>query len=312
MRRPSCAKASVSPSAPRSSPTSLPAARCTCWSTAVWPAARTSRSSPGASRFVLPVEPLSNGHHVLRVQLQTGQDTLAQNNSAGLATSSSRVRPESWSSKARLVKASTSTDALRAMGLQVDVSHTRWRRAGWRRPVGLREHDPGRRARRQPAHRPHELVEELRARPRRRTAGGRWRQGLRPGRLRAHPARRHAARAHGPARQEPVDQRGADPGHGRLGLHGRRPRRRLEDGPVQGSRPGRGRTARRVRPDRHPGLRRSQPVDDPPHVRQRPDAHRGRDQPHAARWRHRDLPRLEGSVSRRWRRWTPRSNTSSC
>jgi hypothetical protein len=38
---------------------------------------------PGSSRFILPVEPLSNGHYVLRLQLQADQDTLAQNNSAG-------------------------------------------------------------------------------------------------------------------------------------------------------------------------------------------------------------------------------------
>src|SRR5438874_9185341 len=38
---------------------------------------------PGTSRFVLPVEPLTNGHHVLRVQLQADADTLVQNNSAG-------------------------------------------------------------------------------------------------------------------------------------------------------------------------------------------------------------------------------------
>src|SRR5207237_6355 len=38
---------------------------------------------PGSSRFILPVEPLTNGHHVLRLQLQGDEDTQVQNNSAG-------------------------------------------------------------------------------------------------------------------------------------------------------------------------------------------------------------------------------------
>src|SRR4029077_20785414 len=37
----------------------------------------------GTNRFVLPLDPLSPGHHLLRVQVEADDDTIAQNNSAG-------------------------------------------------------------------------------------------------------------------------------------------------------------------------------------------------------------------------------------
>jgi Mg-chelatase subunit ChlD len=76
---------------------------------------------PGTSRFVLPVEPLSNGHHVLRVQLQADADTLVQNNSAGayvIVQGPPKVLVvEGTPGEGRFL-----VDALRAMGLTVDVS----------------------------------------------------------------------------------------------------------------------------------------------------------------------------------------------
>jgi Mg-chelatase subunit ChlD len=76
---------------------------------------------PGASRFVLPVDPLSNGHHVLRVQLQTDQDTLAQNNSAG-AYVIVQGPPKVLVVEGTPGEGKYLTDALHAMGLQVDVT----------------------------------------------------------------------------------------------------------------------------------------------------------------------------------------------
>jgi Mg-chelatase subunit ChlD len=38
---------------------------------------------PGINRFVIPLEPLSPGHHLLRLQVEADADTLSQNNSAG-------------------------------------------------------------------------------------------------------------------------------------------------------------------------------------------------------------------------------------
>ncbi|MBV9324602.1 MAG: VWA domain-containing protein [Chloroflexi bacterium] len=76
---------------------------------------------PGSSRFLLPVDPLANGHHVLRVQLQVDQDTLAQNKTAG-----TYVIVEG-PPKVLVVEGTPGdgkylTDALRAMGLQVDLT----------------------------------------------------------------------------------------------------------------------------------------------------------------------------------------------
>jgi Mg-chelatase subunit ChlD/uncharacterized membrane protein len=76
---------------------------------------------PGTSRFVLPVDTLSNGHHVLRVQLQTDQDTLAQNNSAG-AYVIVQGPPKVLVVEGTPGEGQYLTDALRAMGLQVDVT----------------------------------------------------------------------------------------------------------------------------------------------------------------------------------------------
>ncbi|HEX8969249.1 MAG TPA: VWA domain-containing protein [Chloroflexota bacterium] len=76
---------------------------------------------PGASRFLLPVEPLANGHHVLRLQLQADSDTLVQNNSAGayvIVQGPPKVLVvEGTPGEGRYL-----VDALRAMGLQVDVT----------------------------------------------------------------------------------------------------------------------------------------------------------------------------------------------
>src|SRR6266446_5927841 len=76
---------------------------------------------PGSSRFILPVEPLTNGHHVLRLQLQADQDTQVQNNSAGayvIVQGPPRVLVvEGSPGEGRFL-----VDALRAMGLLVDTS----------------------------------------------------------------------------------------------------------------------------------------------------------------------------------------------
>jgi Mg-chelatase subunit ChlD len=76
---------------------------------------------PGSSRYILPVEPLTNGHHVLRLQLQADQDTQVQNNSAGayvIVQGPPRVLVvEGTPGEGRFL-----VDALRAMGLLVDTS----------------------------------------------------------------------------------------------------------------------------------------------------------------------------------------------
>src|SRR5438132_778823 len=76
---------------------------------------------PGSSRFILPVEPLTNGHHVLRLQLQTDEDTQVQNNSAGayvIVQGPPRVLVvEGSPGEGRFL-----VDALRAMGLLVDTT----------------------------------------------------------------------------------------------------------------------------------------------------------------------------------------------
>ncbi len=76
---------------------------------------------PGVSRFILPVEPLSNGHHVMRVQLQAGQDTLPQNNAAG-AYVIVQGPPQVLVVEGSPGEARYLVDALRTMGIQVDVS----------------------------------------------------------------------------------------------------------------------------------------------------------------------------------------------
>src|SRR5579859_1609209 len=76
---------------------------------------------PGSSRFILPVEPLTNGHHVIRLQMQADQDTQMQNNSAGayvIVQGPPRVLVvEGTPGEGRFL-----VDALRAMGLLVDTS----------------------------------------------------------------------------------------------------------------------------------------------------------------------------------------------
>src|SRR5207249_5769688 len=37
----------------------------------------------GTNRFVIPLEPMATGHHLLRLQVEADDDTLTQNNSAG-------------------------------------------------------------------------------------------------------------------------------------------------------------------------------------------------------------------------------------
>jgi Mg-chelatase subunit ChlD/uncharacterized membrane protein len=76
---------------------------------------------PGTSRFILPVEPLANGHHVLRVQLQTDQDTLTQNNSAG-AYVIVQGPPKVLIVEGTPGEGKFLADALRATGIQVDIT----------------------------------------------------------------------------------------------------------------------------------------------------------------------------------------------
>lgn len=75
----------------------------------------------GSSRFLLPVEPLANGHHVLRLQLQADEDTLPQNNTAGayvIVQGPPRVLVvEGAPGEGRFL-----VDALHAAGLNVDVT----------------------------------------------------------------------------------------------------------------------------------------------------------------------------------------------
>ena len=76
---------------------------------------------PGSSRFILPVEPLNSGHHVVRLQLQADADTLVQNNAAGayvIVQGPPKVLVvEGTPGEGRFL-----VDALRTMGLTVDVT----------------------------------------------------------------------------------------------------------------------------------------------------------------------------------------------
>jgi Mg-chelatase subunit ChlD len=76
---------------------------------------------PGTSRFVLPVDQLANGHHVLRLQLQTDQDTLTQNNSAG-AYVIVQGPPKVLIVEGSPGEGQYLADALRTTGMQVDIS----------------------------------------------------------------------------------------------------------------------------------------------------------------------------------------------
>jgi Mg-chelatase subunit ChlD len=76
---------------------------------------------PGTSRFVMTLEPLTTGNHVLRLQLQADQDTLAQNNSAG-AYVIVQGPPRVLVIEGTPGEGQYLVDALRTMGLQVDVS----------------------------------------------------------------------------------------------------------------------------------------------------------------------------------------------
>jgi Mg-chelatase subunit ChlD len=76
---------------------------------------------PGTSRYVLPVDPLANGHHVLRLQLQADQDTLLQNNSAG-AYVIVQGPPRILVVEGSPGEGQFLVDALRTQGLLVDVT----------------------------------------------------------------------------------------------------------------------------------------------------------------------------------------------
>jgi Mg-chelatase subunit ChlD len=75
---------------------------------------------PGINRFVLPLEPLSPGHHLLRLQVEADADTLTQNNSAGalvvVTGPPSILVVEGSPGEAQYL-----VDALRTSGLNVDV-----------------------------------------------------------------------------------------------------------------------------------------------------------------------------------------------
>jgi Mg-chelatase subunit ChlD len=75
---------------------------------------------PGINRFVLPLEPLSPGHHLLRLQVEADADTLTQNNSAGalvvVTGPPSVLVVEGSPGEAQYL-----VDALRTSGLKVDV-----------------------------------------------------------------------------------------------------------------------------------------------------------------------------------------------
>ena len=76
---------------------------------------------PGTSRFILPVDPLADGHHVLRVQLQADQDTVVQNNAAG-AYVIVQGPPRILVVEGTPGDGKYLVDALRATGIVVDVS----------------------------------------------------------------------------------------------------------------------------------------------------------------------------------------------
>jgi Mg-chelatase subunit ChlD len=74
----------------------------------------------GTNRFVLPLDPLTPGHHLLRLQVEPDSDTIAQNNSAGaliVVTGPPRVLiVEGGQGEGQYL-----ADALRSSGLNVDV-----------------------------------------------------------------------------------------------------------------------------------------------------------------------------------------------
>ncbi len=76
---------------------------------------------PGVNRFVQPLEPLSSGHHLVRVQVEADDDTMTQNNSAGglvMVSGPPRVLViEGTPGEGQFL-----ADALRAAGIQVDLS----------------------------------------------------------------------------------------------------------------------------------------------------------------------------------------------
>src|SRR5262245_9791947 len=83
-------------------------------------ASQTVDLEPGTNRFVLPLEPLATGHHLLRLQVEADADTLSQNNSAGalvvVTGPPSVLVVEGSQGESQFL-----ADALRTAGLNVDV-----------------------------------------------------------------------------------------------------------------------------------------------------------------------------------------------
>lgn len=74
----------------------------------------------GSNRFVLPLDPLSPGHHLLRAQIEAEADTIAQNNTAGalvvVSGPASVLIVEGTPGEGQFL-----ADALRAAGLKADT-----------------------------------------------------------------------------------------------------------------------------------------------------------------------------------------------
>ncbi len=75
----------------------------------------------GPNRLVLPLEPLSSGHHVVRAQVETDSDTLPQNNVAG-GLVQVLGPPKVLVVEGTQGEAQFLADALRTSGVQVDVA----------------------------------------------------------------------------------------------------------------------------------------------------------------------------------------------
>ncbi len=78
----------------------------------------------GTSRFVLPMDPLPPGHHVLRLQLEASSDTLPQNNNAGAYVVVNGA-PKILVVEGTQGDGQYLADALRSSGLDVDVAESK-------------------------------------------------------------------------------------------------------------------------------------------------------------------------------------------
>src|SRR5919202_2588611 len=76
---------------------------------------------PGTNRFVLPLEPMATGHHLLRLQVEADSDTLSQNNSAGALIIVSGP-PSILIVEGSPGEGQYLAEALRSSGLTVDVA----------------------------------------------------------------------------------------------------------------------------------------------------------------------------------------------